>query len=272
MRTRFKPSRTRTIVALLVTTSLVLGLVVAYRSLRTPDMTIGVEGRKVVEIAGSELTAVPFTHGDAVSLRIDSVHAVPGGFRYDLRFMMFGPGSRNLADHLLLPDGGKLAPRSTLEVSVNALLPEDYSSELFATPNADINLHSNYTLMMRTLWGLWAAMLIPLAWYGHKRRHRRLPPVVVPTIAEQLRSLLERASCEPLSVEEQVDLEQLLFAFWSKRLKLSTERLIETITELRNHPQAGVQLNRIERWFHSPHKPTNGTVARELLRDLDRMN
>ena len=272
MRIRTKPSRNRTIAAIAVMTSLVLGLVVAYRSLRMPDVTIGVEGRKVVEIAGPQLSAVPFTHGDAVSLRIDSAHAVPGGFRYDLQYMMFGPGTHNLADHLLLPDGGKLAPRSELDVSVSALLPEDYSSELFATPNADINLHSNYTLLMRTLWGLWAAMLVPLAWYGHKRRRRRLPPVVAPTIAGQLRSLLERASREPLSVQEQVDLEQLLFAFWSKRLKLPPGRLIETIAELRNHPQAGVQLNRIERWFHSPHKPTNGTVARELLSDLDRLN
>jgi hypothetical protein len=263
-----KPSTGRLLAFAAALVPLVLGVAVVYRWLRTPDVTIGVEGRKIVEIAGPQLTAAPFTHGDAASVRIDSVQSIPGGYRYDLRYMLFGPGKRNLSDHLLRPDGSPLPTQKDLAVSVDALLPDDYSSELFTTPNSNINLHSYYTPMMRVLWGLWAAMLIPLAWYGHKRRKRLAPPPRAPSVAEQLKALLERASRKTLSVEQQADLEQLLLAFWSKRLNLSQERLIETVAELRKHPQAAGQLNRVERWLHSRAKPSNGAVARELLNDL----
>src|SRR5262245_46941823 len=56
------------------------------------DVTVGVEGQKIVEIAGPPLTAAPFTPGDAVSVRIAEATPIPGGFRYDLRYVAYGPG------------------------------------------------------------------------------------------------------------------------------------------------------------------------------------
>lgn len=268
MTTTSKHSTGRTLAVLAAIAPLVIGAFVFVRWLRGPEVTIGVEGRRVVEIAGPQLTAAPFTPGDAVSLRIDSAEPTPDGYRYDLRYMLFGPGKRNLAENLVRADGGKLSARSDLEVSVDALLPAKHSGELFATANSTINLHSGYLPTMRLLWGLWAAALVPLAWYGHKRRKRRAPPPPAPTLAEQLRALLERAVREPLSVEEQADLEQVFLAFWSRKLNLSTERLSEAVAELRKHPQGGSQLNRIERWLHArPTSAAHGT-ANELLHEL----
>ena len=97
--------------------------------------------------------------------------------------------------------------------------------------------------------------------------HSRIVPP--PTVSERLRSLLEQASHENLSSEQQADLEQLLIAFWSQRLKLSSKRLGTMIEQLRKHPEAGRQWNRVEGWLHSGKSTTNGTVARELLHDLD---
>lgn len=247
---------------------LVVGIVFVYRWLTGPDVTIGVEGSRVVEISGPQLFAAPFTPGDALAVRIADVQPVPGGFRYDIRYMAFGPGKHDIGQWLKHADGTPAAPRSEFAVSVAALIPEKYSGELYETPPSRIDLHTHYTLVMRLLWGLWALALVPLAWYGHKRRRRAAPPPPPPSIAQRLRALLEQATHEKLSVEQQADLEQLLLAFWSERLNLSQERLSEAIEQLRQHPKAGPQWNRVERWFHSRATTANGTIAKELLNDL----
>jgi hypothetical protein len=64
-------------------------------------ITIGVEGRQVVTIPGPRLTAIPYTHGDALAVRIADLEAVQGGFRYDLRYMAYEPGRHDLREYLL---------------------------------------------------------------------------------------------------------------------------------------------------------------------------
>src|SRR5436190_24136858 len=67
-------------------------------------VTIGVEGRRVIEIAGPEMHAAPFTPGDALSVRIAGVERTEKGLRYDLRFIAYGPGEHDLAGSLFLAD------------------------------------------------------------------------------------------------------------------------------------------------------------------------
>jgi hypothetical protein len=248
---------------------LVVVALVAYRWIGASRLTIGVEGRKLVDVAGPRLAATPFTPGDAVALRIAETTPVAGGFRYDLHYTLFGPGEFDLGKYLRRPDGSPPAAQPEFKVSVKALLPDDYSGELFDTPPSKINLHSGYRIWMTLGWLAWAALLVPLAWYGHKKRKRSAPPPPPPSIAERLRALLEQASHATLTVEQQANLEQLLLAFWSKRLGLSEERLIETVEQLRQHPEAGRQWSRVERWLHSRDRTANGSVARELLSELD---
>lgn len=268
-----RPQRTR---ALAIATALVsFGIVawvafLAYRWRTSPDVTVGVEGTRVVEIAGPQLSAAHFTPGDALAVRIADVRPVAGGFRYDLRYMAFGPGAHDIGKSLRRPDGTPPEARSEFAVSVAALIPEKYSGELYATPNSRVDLHSNHTLWMRLAWGSWALMLVPLMLYVRKKRRRAAPPERVPTIPERLRSLLERGARQDLTIAERADLEQLLLAFWSKRLNLSTERLSETVEQLRRHPQAGMQWASVERWFHSRAVQANGAVAKELLNTLPR--
>lgn len=232
------------------------------------DVTIGVEGTRIVEIPGPQLRVAPFTPGDALAVRIASVQSVAGGFRYDLRYMAFGPGTHDIGPTLKRPDGTSPESRSDLSVSVAALIPEKYSGELYTTPSSAIDLHSNHALYMSLAWGAWAVLLLPLIWLTRKKRRYTPRPPREPSIAERLRSLLEQAARQNLSIAEQADLEQLLLAFWSQRLKLSPDRLSEAIAELRRHPQAGGQWDRVERWLHTRTAETNGTVAKELLRDL----
>jgi hypothetical protein len=265
--------RTKAIAGVAVSLAvIILVAILAYRWRARPDVTIGVEGMRVVEISGPRLVAMPFTPGDALAVRIADVQPTASGFRYDLRYMAFGPGEHDIGQSLKRPDGTSPETRKDLAVSVAALIPEDDSGELYAAHDSPIDLRSGYTLMMSLAWGLWAAVLVPLAWYGHKKRRRMAPPPPPPSIAQRLRVLLEQASRENLCVEQQADLEQLLLAFWSKRLKLSEERLSDAIEQLRSHPQAGAQWERVERWLHSRTTTPGGSVARQLLSDIESLN
>ncbi len=225
-------------------------------------ITIGVEGQQAVTIAGSRLSAIPYTHGDALAVRIAKLEPISGGFRYDLRYMAYGPGRHDLREYLL---DEQLQPASGLPempVTVAALLPKDDSGKLLETPPTPIDLHTNYR------WGM-GLLLLPLFFYGRKPRSR----VVVsspPTIPERLRTLLEHAAHSDLTVEQQTDIEKLLLAFWAERLQLPKERLIETLDELRKHPTAGEHVSRVEKWLHSRDARSHGSVARELLASLGR--
>ena len=230
-------------------------------------ITIGVEGRKVVTIPGPRLSAIPYTHGDTLAVRIAGVESIPDGFRYDLRYMAYGPGRHNLREYLLDERQQPVSGLPEMSVSVDALLPKGESGQLLETPPTPIDLRTNYRWGIGLLWCLWGLLLLPLFLYGRKPRSRVVvsPP---PTIPERLRSLLEHAAHSELTVEQQTDIEKLLLAFWADKLQLPKERLVETLDELRKHPSAGEHVSRVEKWLHSRDARGNGSVARELLASL----
>lgn len=246
--------------------------ILAIRWQRESAVTIGVEGQRTIEIAGPKLIAAPFTPGDALSVRIAASTPTKDGFRYDIRYMAFGPGEHDIGKSLRDPSGKPPEPRPEFAVSMPALIPEKHSGELFATRSSPIDLHTNYGLLMTLAWGSWAALLVPLIYYGRdwQQRTRTAPPP--PNIAERLRSLLQQATTAHLSPQQQADVEQLLLAFWSERLNLSAERLSETIEQLRRHPQAGPQWNSVERWFHARSTPASNVAAKQLLQELESLN
>lgn len=253
---------------MLIAAGLALLMFVVVVSLWPRDrITIGVEGRRVVSIPGARLTPIPYTHGDALAVRIAEVDPVPGGFRYDLRYMAYGPGRHNLSEYLLDERQQPVSGLPEMPISVAALLAKDESGKLLETPSTPIDLRTNYRWGMGLLWCLWGLLLLPLFFHGRKPRSRmvELPP---PTIPERLRQLLEQAAHSELTVEQQTDIEKLLLAYWAERLQLPQERLTETLNELRKHPSAGADVSRVEQWLHRRGTQENGRIARELLASL----
>jgi hypothetical protein len=173
-----------------------------------------------------------------------------------------------LAEHLIAADGASAAELPKLPVSVEALLPKNHKGELFPSPTAEADLHSNYSLTMRLLWVAWGLSLVPLLVAGHRRRKERVVAPPPPTVEQRLRELLQRAVHERLSIAEQVDLERLLAAYWTERLHASGESWGDVLDRVRRDPQADRQLARVERWLHARSAPMNGEVARELLSDF----
>ena len=235
---------------------------------RPAAITIGVEAGRVVSIGGEELHAVPYTHGDPLAVRIASAVPEGRGYRYDLRFMAYGPGEHDLSQYLVDHDGKPASNVPNRIVAVKALLPADYSGVLYDNPETPIDLHSRYPLVMALLWGMWALLLIPLVLYGRRRRGYAATAPPPPGVPERLRTLLETAVRGPLKVEQRADLEQLLLTFWAERLEVRTGSLVETLQQLRQHPTAGPQVHSVEQWLHGREAPIHGNVARELLTEL----
>jgi hypothetical protein len=260
----------RVAIVLLVMVAVVA--IVAIRGRRNSAVTIGVEGQRTIEIIGPQLIAAPFTPGDALSVRIANVEQIENGYRYDIRYMAFGPGEHDIGKSLAGPAGKRPDPQPEFAVSVSVLIPEKYSGELFATKSSSIDLHTNYSLLMTLAWCSWAALLVPLIWYGRDCSRRKEDALPEPSITERLRTLLQRAAKSDLTPQQQADLEQLLLAFWSQRLNLSQQRLSATIEQLRRHPQAGPQWHSVERWFHARATSTSSSAARQLLQDLESLN
>ena len=65
---------------------------------------------------------------------------------------------------------------------------------------------------------------------------------------------------------------KLWLTHWAERLHLSTDRLEDTLAQLRQHPAAGRQVHRLEIWLHSRERASNGHFARELLTELDSLD
>jgi hypothetical protein len=252
---------------------LVLSLVVAIAlvvMLRWPAgkaVTIGVEGRRTVEIAGPRLTATPFTFGDPLAVRIAGIEPTPAGFRYDLRYMAYGPGEFDLADYLL--QGTQRPPRlASMPIEVASILPADHQGELFDAPKSFINVETRYRTWMGLMWVAWGVLLLPLLVYGRRRHRSESPPPPPPTVPQRLRALLELAEISELSPQQQAELEKLLLAFWARRLNLSTGRLVDALAQVRRHPSASGQVERLEHWLHSRTPDTRREVARDLLEQL----
>lgn len=262
-----RTDRFRRKLALLACFAVLCAAIALWRS-RPPALTIGVEGRRVVTIDGARLYAAPFTPGDAVAVRIANVEPTPAGFRYDLRYMAFGPGEHNLAESLF--EAGQVRPKNLpdLTIQVASILPKDHEGELFATPPAEINLHSNYGRWMTLGWLAWAGLVVPLWYFGRGRREFVAPAPRVPSTEERLQQLLEMATRGRLSPERQAELERLLLAFWQGRLNLPDERLYETLVQLRRHPIAGRQVALVETWLHRRDGAAEPAAALSLLSEL----
>ena len=194
----------------------------------------------------------------------------PAGFRYDLRYMAFGPGEHDIGKSLAAARRHAARSRGASSSSRSiALIPENYSGELYETPTvADRSAHELHAADAAGVGSVGAA-----AGAAGVVRAQATPPRGPAAAAAERRPSVcgccwNKPPSENLTAEQQADLEQLLLAFWSQRLSLSDAALSEAIEQLRRHPQAGAQWSRVERWLHSRATATNGAVAKELLSDL----
>ncbi|MFG0284262.1 MAG: hypothetical protein ACF8R7_07550 [Phycisphaerales bacterium JB039] len=214
----------------------------------------GIAGAVEFELAGEPLRAKPALSVTApMVVRIVDASAIgEGSTRYRVAFIGTVAGDYDLRDLLERQDGSALDGQP-LMVRVVSQLPPDHGTDLFSESSAPPMTPSRYRAAMIALGAAWVA--IPVIYLGVRIARRRppappAPQAPAPTLAEQLRPLVESAMAGTLAVEGRGRLELLLYMHWRRRLDLEGPQA-QAVATLRRHPEAGRLLRAVEAWLHA---------------------
>lgn len=219
-----------------------------------PVVSRGVTGEVVFEYNGPKLQADPAQDLSApLVLRLERDR--DNSSRYIARFIgsVEGPYDlRSLIEHI---DGSKPEDLEALNVTIVSTLPDRVRSDLFDAADLNVHLTAWYRAAMIGIVALW--LCAPALYLWNRWRHRRpvqvpVPAVPPPTLADQLRPLVEAAASRQLEVSEQGRLELLLYAFWRERLSLAGADLVDAIRQIRSNPRSSELIQAVERWLHHP--------------------
>lgn len=196
---------------------------------------------------------------------LDTSEAPDGQTRYRIAFIGAVAGDHDLRGLLEREDGSPL-DLPPLIVRVVSQLEGNQTTDLFSDLEAPLLTRSQYHAFLWTFGGAWAAM--PFVYAGLRVLRRRPappapPPKRPPTLADQLRPLVESARRGGLSVSDRGRLELLLYLYWRERLRLTGSQR-DVVPALRGHETAGILLTAVERWLHAP----SGDVTKDELSDL----
>ncbi len=215
---------------------------------------VGVEGTYYARYTGPALEAKPVDESAPIVLRIADLTEDQGSTIYELRYVGNRPGSYDLGDYLARVDGEPITGLGPLTVAVEGLLPEDHDGALEKHSRPRAAPGWRYRWLLGVAGALW---LVPLVWVAIRRwtRREKKPqrlPTAEPTLADQLRPLVEEALAGSLSPAGQARLEMLLIAHWRRRLDLTGCSISEALQRMRQHRESGELLRHLERWLHEP--------------------
>ena len=231
-------------------------------SSRVAQAERGITGSLEFRYQGKILHVRPQREVDApLSVRLQRVNE--HGSNYEARFIGNREGRFDLRECLEHADGTPLNDLPSMPVQIVSMLPKDQRSDLFDSTVYRPRIAGGYRFAWIIGGLLWIA--IPCILWG--LRHWNKPPVApvapevkVPTVAEQLRPLIEVAAQRPLSTVEKGRLELLLYHFWRERGALTHDNMADSIRKLRTLPEAGELFRVVETWLHS--NPEDSSIDR----------
>ena len=218
------------------------------------ERTAAVGMRAVVEqlvLPGSELVAATSTLKSPIVVRVLKVWPHGTQFRYDLEWTGLVAGTFDLASFLARKDGSPATDLPKIEVVVTGVLGKDLVEPSELTPKSTERL-GGYSTTQKVFWVLWGIGLVLILFVGRRFRRQKRAVVVVPTLADRLRPLVEAVATGASDTAAQAELERLLVAFWRSRLGLADQKAGDAIVAIRQHPEAGVLLRQLEAWLHMP--------------------
>lgn len=224
---------------------------------------IGIEGDTRVTLTRGDYQPKPLDDRTPLILRIENVTAQPdGGFDYEIHHIGFEPGTYQLSDYLIRPDGSPATELGSASVTVRSILPADHDGALNPYLPRPFPMFGGYRMLLGGLAALWVAGLAAFAWFGRRRKVVvfEIPSLPAPTYAERMLPLVEAAAAGTLGVAGQAQLERLMTGYWRDKLALPEHRMADTLAALKKHPQAGELLRALERWLHRP----GGASAAEI--------
>ncbi len=221
----------------------------------------GLTGEIMFTYEGQALQADPHQDlSDPMLLRLERSEFDPTV--YTARFIGSIKGDYDLRSLIQHVDGSKADDVGPIMVHVVSDLPAGTETDLFDAADLDVQLNQGYVRNAILIGLVW--LLIPVIVIV--RRLMRAKPVdetsvepAPPTLAEQLRPLVQALANRQLSVREEGRLELLLYHYWQEKLQPRPADMAECIRQIRQHPEAGELLRMVEGWLHRPeghaHKP-----------------
>jgi hypothetical protein len=238
----------------------------------------GAIGEILFEYAGAPLCATADQPESArVLVRLSRLEAPagavaspPGVSRYRLTFIGSVAGDYDLLPFIEHCDGRPVTDLAPIRVSVFSQLPERHGTDLYLTERPLPSITGRYRVLIGVVLALW--ILLPAIVIGRRLLRRAAPPSAdvpepPPTLADQLRPLVEAAMDRGLSTADQGRLELLLLRYWRSRLALDALPPADAIARLRREPEAGRLLTAVEGWLHADRSRSSVPAPRvaELL-------
>lgn len=230
------------------------------------EVRIGIEGRYSLTYDGPKLAAKPVDDDSPIHLRIAQITSSNKGRVYDLRYIGQSAGTFDLGDYLIQSDGQPRGELPDMSVSIRESLPADHNGELEEIPDPGISSALPYQLLLYFAGSAWALAVVWLIVrrIGNRPKTTPIEKASPPTLADQLKPLIEAAMNGRLMPAEKARLEWLLLAHWRERLDLAGMPTVELLKRMRNHAEASSLLLRLEEWLY--HRPTkDGENIAELL-------
>ncbi|MCA9284832.1 MAG: hypothetical protein KDA22_06450 [Phycisphaerales bacterium] len=220
----------------------------------------GLAAEHIIEYAGPPLRAKP-DQGLAAPMLVrvtvlpESERRDAAGVRqYRIDYIGNVAGLFDLRELIQHQDGTPASDLDPLFVRIVSELPPQHGTDLFLQDRQPFLLESHYRLALVALAIAWFA--VPAVVLVRRALRRPPAPVAVvapppPTLADQLRPLVEGAMRQGLSVAERGRLELLLLRYWQDRLALAALAPADAVVRMRTHPEAGRLLTAVERWLHA---------------------
>lgn len=210
------------------------------------------------EAAGSILQAIANQHRDSpVMVRLETLKKNDDGTtRYRADIIGLIAGEYDLRDFLERRDGSELA-LTPIPVVVMSQLDNDGGVDLSTMSASPPLSPSRYRLIAVVLGLAWLSWPVVYLVRRRSRNDEAIAPVIsyrAPTLADQLRPLVEQALDGSLSTRDQGRLELLMYAYWQKELHIDGSPAY-AVSRVRRHARSCELLQTVERWLHAgPHR------------------
>ena len=241
-----------------------------------PEPVIAVRGiasKVEIDPHGSRVIARPNQSPDS-PIFIRLLSSQPGASKQTIEFMGVVAGSFDLRELLMHENGADATDLDPITVKVESRLRSDQLADVYGLANPDFSLAKHYKTLLFTFGALWVA--VPMVVVGRRLMARKPvmappPPAVVPTLAEEIITMLDQCGDAPMTVAQKGRLELLILKYWSQ----STEgtEMSGAVAKVRQDPRARDIVVAVEEWLHRPHSgqdAQNGaqTRARARLREF----
>jgi hypothetical protein len=223
-------------------------------------------------IPGPKVIAKPIADpAQPMIVRIVDTYSHGTDFRYDIEYKGLDAGRYDLADFLEREDGSQ-SPIPAITVEVKSLLGPGQVLP-YELPPVKSGFRSFYLPAILLGAAVWLGGLLMILFYGRGKDKRPSQHKQQLTVADRMRPLIDAAMAGELDAQEQAELERVLSAFWSKKLRLNHLAATDLREKLRSHPEASVMLTQIDAWLHRPATdPQNQVDVNEILKPYQSMN